>query len=123
MSEAAFPVFEKNTPPVGVELKSPAVNIADLDGRLRLFLATLGLVHLHLFNAPAVVTSGKDSVHVESSKHGQGKAVDLRVSDLREGWQQTFLLVVCTLCDRYGLTVFDERNLPGGPHFHVEVAG
>jgi hypothetical protein len=112
-----------NIPPVGVELKDSSVVLVGLDARLLEFLGTCGAVHLRLFNSPLVVTCAVDSTIHKVGKHPIGKAIDLRASDLSLGWQQTFLLVLTVLCDRYKCAVFDERNLPGAAHFHVEVAG
>jgi hypothetical protein len=123
MSTQPVNLVTSNVPPSGVELKSDAVKLIGLDGRLFQFLTTCGLVHLHCFDKPLIVTCAVDSIEHKVGKHPIGKAIDLRVSDLDPRWQDRFLLIVCTLCDRYGCTVFDERNLPGAQHFHVEVAG
>lgn len=124
MSEAATPlnVFVNQKAPYVVPA-SADVNFAGLDAKIDSFLSILGPIYSQLFGHPIVVTSARDSMHVASSKHGQGKAVDLRTHDLRPEWQDRFLAIVEVLADHFGLTVFDERNLPGGPHFHVEVAG
>lgn len=107
----------------GVHLKDGAVNMTQIDAALVNFLNRLGDVHPVLFGLPVVVTSGRDSLHVASSKHGIGKAVDIRVSDKRLEWRAAFLLVCGVLCDQFGLCMFDESNSPGSPHLHVEVAG
>jgi len=109
--------------PAGVELKDSGVNVRDIDPALQSFLIVLGLVHLHLFNLPVVVTSGKDSQHVGSSKHYKGDAVDLRISDLLPAYQPAFLLALRVLCDRFHLAMFDESYAPGMGHVHVEIAG
>jgi hypothetical protein len=109
--------------PSGVEKARPEVNVTDLHPSLVAFLVPLGLVHLHLFDLPVVITAGRDGLHSPGSKHHSGDAVDLRVKDLPDKWRAAHLLVLSTLSDRFGLTVFDESNLPGQPHIHVEVAG
>jgi hypothetical protein len=114
------PVF---LPPAGVQLKDASVNIADVDPILQSFLTRAGLVHLHLFNERLVVTSGKDGTHGQNSKHYTGRAVDVRIKDLRLDWQAAFLLYIRVLCDHFTLTVFDESNAPGGGHLHIEIAG
>jgi hypothetical protein len=110
-------------PPPGVKLKDSTVNIRDVDGLLQSFLITAGLVHMHLFNMLLVVTSGKDGQHSPGSKHGTGKALDLRIADLASQDQPAFLLCLRVLCARFGLAMFDESNLPGAGHVHIEIAG
>jgi hypothetical protein len=109
--------------PAGVELKDSTVNVADINPVLQSFLVTLGLLHLTLYDAVVVVTSGKDSGHVASSKHYRGDAVDLRISDLRPEDQPAFLLILRVLCARFHLAMFDESYAPGMGHVHVEIAG
>jgi len=109
--------------PAGVQRASASVITDGLDPKLFAFLTPLGLVALHLFDQPVTITSAKDALHGVGSKHYTGHAVDLRTRDMRLEWQSTFLLVLTVLADRFGLTVFDERNLPGEPHIHVETAG
>jgi hypothetical protein len=107
----------------GVYLKDRHVIVDGLDPMLHEFLRALGLVHPTLFGLPVIVTSGKDGVHVLSSKHSTGQAVDIRVDDKRLAWRFAFLLVCEVLSDQFGLCLFDESNLKVGPHLHVEVAG
>jgi hypothetical protein len=109
--------------PAGIELKDASVNLRDVNPVLQSFLVPVGLIHLHLFDAVLVVTSGKDGAHVASSKHGRGDAVDLRITDLRADWQPAFLLVLRVLARRFNLAVFDETYAPGMGHVHVEIGG
>ena len=109
--------------PPGVELKDASVNVKDINPALQSFLIRLGLVHLHLFGCAVVVTSGKDSQHVASSKHDRGLAVDLRISDLPASAQPAFLLALRVLCDTFHLAYFDESFAPNMGHVHVEIAG
>ena len=109
--------------PAGVERATPAVVTDGLDPQLFAFLTPLGLVHLHLFDVPAVITSGRDASHSKASKHYSGKAVDLRIKHLPLQWIDTYLLVLGVFEERFGLAVFDERFLPGETHIHVEIAG
>lgn len=109
--------------PPGVELKDASVNVLDIDPALQSFLVVAGLVHMHLFNAILVVTSGKDGKHVASSKHMLGHAVDLRILDLPPQYQPAFLLALRVLCDRFHLAMFDETYAPGMGHVHIEIAG
>lgn len=109
--------------PPGVVLKDASVNVKDIDPALQSFLIRFGLVHLHLFGAPVVVTSGKDAQHVASSKHDRGWAVDLRIADKQPADQPAFLLVLRVLCATFHLAMFDESYAPGAGHVHVEIAG
>lgn len=123
MNTNAVPLITSDTPPEDVQLKNESVRLVGLDVRLYRFLAAAGRAHAIMFDVPLVVTCAVDNVEHKVGKHPIGKAVDLRASDIRGEWAQAFLLVITVLCDRFGCTVFDERNLPGAPHFHVEVAG
>lgn len=123
MSDATPNPTPQGTLPVGIQRASAAVVTDGLDPKLFAALTPLGLVHLHLFDVPLTITSARDAIHGKGSKHYTGHAVDVRVKDLRPEWQSVFLLVVTVICDRFGLTVFDERNLPGESHFHIETAG
>jgi hypothetical protein len=109
-------------PPAGIALASPAVNIADLNPVLHSFLIKAGLVNLHLFDRMLVVTSGMDGVHSPGSKHGKGDALDLRIADVPISQQAVFILYLRDLCHTFRLAFFDESNLPGEPHIHVEIA-
>lgn len=123
MTDATINTGPQFIAPPGVALKDAAVNVKDIRPELQAFLTRAGLVHLHLFDCVLTVTSGKDSVHSPNSKHYKGEAVDLRISDLRPEWQAAFILSLRVLCDRFKLAVFDESNLPGAGHVHIEIAG
>lgn len=112
-------------PPVcpGVNLANADVDMNGVNPILYQFLKALGAAHEPLFGTSAVVTSGKDKIHVASSKHYKGDAVDLRISDKTGRQQIAYTLIIMVLADRYRLAVFDETNLPGQPHIHVEIAG
>lgn len=109
--------------PPGVERAADTVNLNGLDGVLWTFFTPLGRTCLSLFDTPVFITSARDGNHVQNSKHLQGKAVDFRTKNLPPKWEPVFLLVLGVLSDRFKLAVFDESNLPGEPHIHVEVAG
>jgi len=111
----AFPQYVKG--------KSDSVQLEGVEQVLIDFLTVLGIVHNALWSCPLIVTSARDQMHAASSKHASGKAVDIRVNDIEIQARDRLLAVVNVLADRFGLTVFDERNLPGAGHFHVEVAG
>jgi hypothetical protein len=108
--------------PPGVQFKDSTVNIRDVDELLQSFLITAGLVHMHLFTTLLTVTSGKDGQHSPGSKHAAGKALDLRIIDLPPEYQPAFLLCLRVLCARFHLAMFDESNLPGRRHVHIEIA-
>jgi hypothetical protein len=107
----------------GVVLANHEVSLEGLNPVLRQFLAALGPIHEGLFGTVATVTSGVDKIHVASSKHYKGDAVDLRINDKAGREQLTFTIILIELSGRYRLAVFDESFLPGQAHIHVEVAG
>lgn len=107
----------------GVEIKDASVNLSGIDTTLRTFLGVAGNVHFYLFAAPLVVTSGRDGQHVASSKHAEGKAVDVRIHDLTPGDQPAMLAYLRVLCERMSLAMFDESFAPGMGHVHIEIAG
>lgn len=109
--------------PPGVALKDKSVNVTDINPVLQAFLVAAGLVHMHLFNALLTVTSGEDAMHTVGSKHYIGNAVDLRINDLPLDYQPVFILYLRVLCDRFHLALFDESNVPGAGHVHIEIAG
>jgi hypothetical protein len=119
------PVPPASGPPVAfpqyVLPKSDSVHLEGVEPKLVDFLAVLGIVHMALWQSPVIVTSARDQMHAANSAHARGKAVDVRVSDVPAFERDRLLAVVLVLCDRFNLTVFDERNLPGAGHFHVEV--
>jgi hypothetical protein len=116
-----FPI--KFITPPGVALKDKTVDVEHINAVLQAFLIVAGLVHMHLFNSLLTVTSGKDAKHAQSSKHYIGNAVDLRINDLPPDYQPVFILYLRVLCDRFHLALFDESNVPGAGHVHIEIAG
>lgn len=106
-----------------IVLKDAAVNVSGLSAKMVLFLNTCQQVHEGLFNQPMCVTSGNDGQHAPNSKHSRWKAVDIRCSDKDRTGQMMFLQALGYLSQAYGMAVFDERQLPGAAHFHVEEAG
>jgi hypothetical protein len=109
--------------PPGVTLKDKTVDVQHINAVLQAFLVSAGLVHMHLFNSLVTVTSGRDAKHAQSSKHYIGNAVDLRINDLPADYQPVFILYLRVLCDRFHLALFDESNVPGAGHVHIEIAG
>ena len=123
MPDATLNPLPPGVLPPGVERASAAVVTDGLDPVLFAFLTPLGRVCLSLFDMPAVITSARDAIHSRASKHYTGHAVDIRVKDVPPRWQYAFLIMLCVLADRFRLCVFDESNLPGEAHIHVETAG
>jgi hypothetical protein len=123
MTDATLNPIPPGVLPPGIDRKDATVDINGLNPALLLFLRSLGLVHLHLFNDPCVLTSAKDGKHALQSKHYKGDAVDLRISDKNGLAQATFLLILVYMSRVYKLAVFDESNVVGAGHIHVEVAG
>jgi hypothetical protein len=123
MPDATLNPLPPGVLPAGVTVATGAVNIVGLNPILMAFLVRLGLIHLHLWDTIAVITSAKDGKHTHGSKHDRGDAVDLRTKDKSTVEQETLLEIVLALERRYPIAVFDERNMQGNPHIHVEVAG
>ncbi len=112
----------KGVLPVGVERKDASVITDNLVPELMTALAKIGRVHLDLFDKPLVITSGNDAHHKNGSKHGVNKAVDLRLIDKDLGEQELFLAVLLHFDKKLKLMLFDERQLPGSDHVHIETA-
>lgn len=108
--------------PLGVERKDAKVNVASLVPELTTALAKLGRVHLDLFDKPLIITSGNDGKHVPGSKHYKNQAVDGRMTDKTEAEQELFLQVIAHLSPVLKIMLFDERQLAGSDHVHIETA-
>jgi len=104
-------------------LASPAVRIAGVKTELLTFVDHVALLHRLTFGKPLVITSGKDSVHVSSSLHAQGLAVDVRTKDLLPDEQQLLLALLAYAAPSNHVAVFDERALGGEAHIHLEWHG
>lgn len=105
------------------QLASPSVVMAGVAEKLIAFVEYLGLVHRVMFNKPLVITSGKDSVHVASSLHAEGRAVDFRTKDLLPDEQQLILTLLAYAAPACKIAVFDERALGDQAHIHLEWHG
>ena len=108
--------------PSGCELKDSAVNLIGVDGSLLSYCGKLGLIHLHAFDKPAVITSGKDQVHGTGSKHYQGKAVDVRLGDLDKNQRTLFIGFAYEIADVFKVSLMAERDGTGVEHLHIELA-
>jgi hypothetical protein len=106
-----------------IVLKDKSVNVSGLSPKMVEYLNACQGVHESLFIVPLCVTSGNDGGHAPHSKHSLWKAVDVRSSDVDSEGQLLFLMVLVYLSKSHGMAVFDERELPGAGHFHVEEAG
>lgn len=109
--------------PVGIELANPGVVLDGVNVELMNFLSHLAMVHKLLFGSNLVVTSGRDGHHVQGSLHAEGRAVDLRTNDKTPGELDLFLHVISYCTAAVLIACFDERNVPGGAHLHLEWHG
>jgi hypothetical protein len=123
MVDATLNPLPPGTLPPGIDRKDATVNTDGLNPILLTFLRSLGLVHLHLFGASCVLTSAKDAKHLAGSKHYKGDAVDLRTADKDGLKEATFFMVLLCMSRDFKLAVFDESNVLGAGHVHVEIAG
>lgn len=102
---------------------SDQVEIEGVEPALMTFAVQLGYLHFLLFGIPLVITSGKDSVHVKSSFHDVGRALDFRTHDKSAEEMQAFLAILAYAAPHQNCRVFDERVGAGGEHVHVEYHG
>lgn len=102
---------------------SDSVVIDGVEPNLMTFAVQLGYLHFLLFGLPLVITSGKDSVHVKSSFHDVGRALDFRTHDKTAEEMQAFLGILAFAAPHQNCRVFDERVGAGGEHVHVEYHG
>lgn len=109
--------------PSSFQLASPSVNVAGVLAPLLAFVDYLGLVHHVVFNKPLVVTSGQDYIHVASSLHVEGRAVDIRTRDLLPDEQALLLHLLAYAGPANKIAVFDERALGAEAHIHLEYHG
>jgi hypothetical protein len=87
------------------------------------FAGALDTVHQLLFERQMMITSARDGQHAPGSLHTAGKAIDVRTKDKTELANMTFLTVLGWMSSHTPITVFDERNLPGEGHIHIEWHG
>lgn len=109
--------------PSGCELKDSTVNLIGVDGALLSYCRKLGLIHLNAFDKPAVITSGKDSVHGQNSKHYVGKAIDVRLGDLDKNQRTLILGFAYDIADVFRVSLMAERDAASVEHLHIELAG
>jgi len=111
------------TDTTGLVTASPAVVLDGVAAPLISFAQHLALLHKLLFGTDMVITSGKDSIHVASSLHGQGLALDIRTKDKTDAACVLLLSVLAYGGPENGIAVFDERALGDQAHIHVEYHG
>ncbi len=109
--------------PPGYELASPKVKLDGVNAKLMGYVEYLALVHRVLFAKPLVITSGIDSLHVPSSLHGRGLAVDFRTRDLDPDEMALVIHILAYSAPANSICYFDERGLPGEAHIHIEYHG
>jgi hypothetical protein len=109
--------------PVGVVLSDAAVVLEGVHPQLMEFVGRLGVIHRMLFGEDLVITSGKDGKHVAGSLHALGRAVDLRTKDKTPEQVTVLLVVIAYAAGELPLACFDERQVQGGAHLHLEWHG
>lgn len=122
MADATPQPFGPGVLPLGVERKDATVNVASLVPELTTALAKLGRLHLELFDKPIIITSGNDGKHAAASKHYVNKAVDMRMFDKTDAQQALWIDVLFYMDKELHLMLFDERQLAGSDHVHIETA-
>lgn len=107
--------------PQFVEAASPSVVTAGVDERLIHLAEMLGAISKGIFSLPCVITSGRDSLHVQGSKHASGQAIDIRTKD-KTPEQIALLLHLIHYCGpSYNVSCFDESMLGEQGHIHLEI--
>lgn len=109
--------------PQYIELSTPTVNWEGLVPDLLTFAGHLALLHQLLFAQPLVMTSAKDGQHSAGSLHAEGKAFDVRTRDKSDEANLIFMAVLSYIATGAPIAVFDERQLAGAPHIHIEWHG
>jgi hypothetical protein len=109
------------TPP-GLELANGDVVLEGVNTKFIEFVSHAGMMHAILFGHPLVVTSGRDN-HPPYDVHMQGRAVDVRTVDKDSEGVMLFLMILAYATTAQPIAVFDERNVPTGPHIHIEWHG
>jgi hypothetical protein len=111
------------TPPIGLKTAGPQVELEGVNDQLLSFAAVLDRIHQILFIHQMVITSARDGVHSPASRHEMGLAIDIRTIDKDAESNMVFLMLLNYAARNMPITIFDERNLPGAPHIHLEWHG
>jgi hypothetical protein len=107
----------------GFKTAGSQVVLVGVNDKLLTFTAHLDAIHQLLFGFQLTITSGQDGRHSPLSLHATGQAVDIRTDDKDAQANMMFLMVLAFAAELMPITVFDERNLPGNPHVHIEWHG
>lgn len=108
------------TAPIGLATAGPQVELDGVNEDLLRFVASMDRIHQALFARQLVITSARDGQHAPGSLHAAGLAVDIRTADKEDEDNLVLLNVLTYSAHRFPITVFDERNLAGAPHIHIE---
>jgi len=100
---------------------STAVDIEGVSAELMHLALVLAYFHFLMFELPLFISSGRDGVHVPTSLHKEGRALDFRTHDKSSEQMIVFYAVLAYLAPRFHCRFFDERVGEGGEHVHVEV--
>ena len=107
--------------PQFVESASPRVVVDGVDERLINLAHTLGALSMGIFGVPCIITSGRDSLHVQGSKHSSGQAIDIRTNDKTPEAVALLLHILHYIGESYHVACFDESQVTSAPHIHLEV--
>lgn len=107
----------------GLKTAGEHVILEGVNPNLLELAAVLDRMHQQLFSTQMVITSARDGQHSPGSLHAQGKALDLRTNDKDNEANMVLLVVLSYAARNMAITIFDERNLPGAPHIHIEWHG
>jgi len=109
--------------PQGLQVKDASVVLEGVHANLMSYVAHLALVHRLLFGEDLIITSGMDAQHMVGSLHGQGRAVDVRTSDVDPAGAVVLVAVLAYTAPAHQICYLDERGLPGAAHIHIEYHG
>ena len=107
----------------GFKTSGDHVVLDGVNDKLLEFAGVLDKIHQQLYATQMVITSARDGQHAPGSLHTAGKALDIRTSDKDDESNLVFLMVLGYAAKRMPITIFDERNLPGEGHIHIEWHG
>jgi hypothetical protein len=101
----------------------PNVVMDGVNPSLVAFVTHLAALHSLIFGRPLTITSAKDSQHVAHSLHAEGRAIDVRTNDKDDAEMDLLLHILSYASAEAKIATFDERNVPGGAHLHIEYHG
>jgi hypothetical protein len=108
---------------IGFKTSSPSVLLDGVNDGLMKVVANLDKIHQALFMEQLTITSARDGQHTQGSLHSLGRAVDIRTGDKSQAANLVFLTMLGYVATVMPITIFDERNLPGQAHIHIEWHG